>query len=419
MGTYAIMAATNLFNQLQSVYSAAGSPKTAAQLWQMVGVTPMLGVNDAEDEVFDQAAAAQLVNYAESKNIGMLAFWSLNRDQPGDSGITQTAYQFTGIFLPFGGGGSPTPVVSAANAGVVMPTNGFANLFFPVTLSAASTGAVSVAWFTSNGTAAAPGDYLATNGTLMFAAGQTSNAVSVLVPGHTNVGANKVLYLNLTNAAGAELFSPQATGTITNLNSSGGGGATNSAGGAGGITWQWLVTYDAGAFQAVLTLSNPGHTNITINTFSFDAPWSGVDWIADNTNQTSWVAPTHSGSQFAITGGWPVAAVLPAGGSLQLTFQAAPGGNPPAPSNLAINGSLLATLYFTSVARNGQNIVLTWQTIGGTTNWLQTNSILRGTNWGNLGGPMVIPGSGSVATNWTDLGGAASGAARFYRLLTP
>jgi hypothetical protein len=228
-----------------------------------------------------------------------------------------------------------------------------------------------------------------------------------------------VLYLNLTNAAGAELFSPQATGTITNLNSSGGGGATNSPGGAGGITWQWLVTYDAGAFQAVLTLSNPGHTNITINTFSFDAPWSGVDWIADNTNQTSWVAPTHSGSQFAITGGWPVAAVIPAGGSLQLTFQAAPGGNPPAPSNLAINGSLLATLYFTSVARNGQNIVLTWQTIGGTTNWLQTNSILRGANWGNLGGPMVIPGSGSVATNWTDLGGAASGAARFYRLLTP
>ena len=154
MGAYAIMAATNLFNQLKSVYAAANISKTDAQFWQMVGVTPMLGVNDATDEIFDQPAAAQLVSYAENKNFGLLAFWSLNRDQPGDSGITQAAFQFTGIFLPFGGGASPMPVVSAASAGVLMPTNGFASLVFPVSLSLASTG--TVAWRFSRATARPP-----------------------------------------------------------------------------------------------------------------------------------------------------------------------------------------------------------------------------------------------------------------------
>jgi hypothetical protein len=104
MGTYAIQAATNLFSQLKSVYAAAHITKTDAGLWQMVGVTPMLGVNDVADEIFDQTAATQLVAYATSQNLGMLAFWSLNRDVPGGAGITQTANQFTGIFLAYGDG---------------------------------------------------------------------------------------------------------------------------------------------------------------------------------------------------------------------------------------------------------------------------------------------------------------------------
>ncbi|HEY5296431.1 MAG TPA: chitinase [Verrucomicrobiae bacterium] len=101
MGEYAIMAATNLFNQLKSIYQTAGISKTDAQLWQMIGVTPMIGVNDDAQEIFDQAAATQLMGFAISTNIGMIGFWSLNRDQPGDSGVTQTSFEFTKIFLPF------------------------------------------------------------------------------------------------------------------------------------------------------------------------------------------------------------------------------------------------------------------------------------------------------------------------------
>jgi Cellulose binding domain/Bacterial Ig domain/Calx-beta domain len=101
MGTYAIDAATSLFGQLQTLY---GTQKTAAQLWHMVGITPMIGVNDVSDEVFTQQNAQQVLAFAEQMGIDELSMWSLNRDQPGDSGITQQAFDFSTIFEPFTSG---------------------------------------------------------------------------------------------------------------------------------------------------------------------------------------------------------------------------------------------------------------------------------------------------------------------------
>jgi hypothetical protein len=117
MGTYAIQAATNLFGQLKSVYAAAQIAKTDSELWQMVGLTPLLGVNDVSDETFDQTAAAQVVAYATSQNLGMLAFWSLNRDVPGGAGITQTTNQFTHIFLAYGSGSKVPQLKSMSVSG--------------------------------------------------------------------------------------------------------------------------------------------------------------------------------------------------------------------------------------------------------------------------------------------------------------
>ena len=421
MGDYAIMAATNLFNQLQSAYQAAGRPKTGAQLWPMVGVTPMLGVNDQPDEIFNQAAAAQLAGCAAEKSFGLLAFWSLNRDQPGASGVTQAPYEFTGIFRPFGGGAAPGPGLSCASAGVIVPAAGATNIVFPISLSAASTGTVSVAFFTSDGTAVAPDDYLATNGLLVFAAGQTLQTVSVTVPGRTNAGSNKTFYFNLTNAAGAALFASQAAGIITNASSGSSGGGTNTTGGECAMTSQWLVTYDNGAaFQAVQTLFNPGLTNIILNTFAFDAPYAKIDWI-DAGSSSGWVQPGHSGSHFTIGSGWPAPAVVPAGGSLQMTYQGAPGGGPPAPANLVINGVVVgncgaaAPACFISAVRSGDSILLAWKTIGGETNWVQATSGIAG--WTNVSGPIVVAGSGSVATNWMDVNGLTHHASRCYRVL--
>jgi hypothetical protein len=109
MGTYAIDVAQSLFTQLQSLY---GTQKTSSQLWAMVGVTPMLGVNDASDEIFTLADAQQLETFASQHGLGELAMWSLNRDQqaptgvltyasPSYSGVLQSPFAFSKIFEPF------------------------------------------------------------------------------------------------------------------------------------------------------------------------------------------------------------------------------------------------------------------------------------------------------------------------------
>jgi hypothetical protein len=82
MGDYAIAAANSLFSQLKGLYGS----RTDAQLWQMVGVTPMIGLNDITSEKFDQQEARELVSFAQQKGIGRVAFWSLNRDQQNAAG---------------------------------------------------------------------------------------------------------------------------------------------------------------------------------------------------------------------------------------------------------------------------------------------------------------------------------------------
>ena len=111
MGDYAIQADNSLFTQLQGVY---GTSKTSAQLWGMVGLTPMIGLNDVTTEVFDQIEAREVLAFAQQKGIGRLAFWSLNRDRRNSAGrinwvdiqsssILQQPYEFSTIFKPFTG----------------------------------------------------------------------------------------------------------------------------------------------------------------------------------------------------------------------------------------------------------------------------------------------------------------------------
>lgn len=105
MGAYAIQSATSLHGQLTSIYPTL----SAAQRWAMVGVTPMIGQNDAPSERFSVADAQQLRNEARAKGYGRLAMWSADRDKPCSggpsqwasptcSGITQSAWDFSHVF---------------------------------------------------------------------------------------------------------------------------------------------------------------------------------------------------------------------------------------------------------------------------------------------------------------------------------
>jgi chitinase len=106
MGQNAINAANSLFTQLQSLYPS----KTASQIWAMIGLTPMIGVNDDRKEIFTLQDAQTVLSFAQQQNIALLSFWDVQRDHQcgkGESapnhctGVTQQPYQFDQTFAPF------------------------------------------------------------------------------------------------------------------------------------------------------------------------------------------------------------------------------------------------------------------------------------------------------------------------------
>lgn len=78
MGAYAISAANALHDYLKDLYPS----KTDNALWAMVGITPMIGVNDVNIEQFTLANAKSLQQFGQTHHIGLLSFWSINRDTP-------------------------------------------------------------------------------------------------------------------------------------------------------------------------------------------------------------------------------------------------------------------------------------------------------------------------------------------------
>jgi hypothetical protein len=104
-GQFAVDAANSTFNQVKSLYPG----RSDAQVWKMIGVTPMLGVND-DGRIYDQADARQLVSFAQGRHLGMLSFWELGRDANACSGplyrctnIAQQPYEFSRIFAGYNG----------------------------------------------------------------------------------------------------------------------------------------------------------------------------------------------------------------------------------------------------------------------------------------------------------------------------
>ena len=124
-GTLAIDATIGLYNQLAALFPA----KSSSQLWSMIGMTPMVGLNGSGGEVFTEADAQTLLAFAQQHSIGELAMWSAGRDAecPGGaseisttcSGIVQGSFDFTKIFNAFNTTNSvpptPTPAPPSGN----------------------------------------------------------------------------------------------------------------------------------------------------------------------------------------------------------------------------------------------------------------------------------------------------------------
>ncbi|AEW92682.1 MULTISPECIES: carbohydrate binding domain-containing protein [Streptomycetaceae] len=131
MATDTENAASGLHDQLASLYPG----RSDAQLWGMIGVTEMPGIDDyGAAETFTTADATTVYNWAVGKGINTLSFWALQRDNggcPGTggsdtcSGVAQSQWQFSHTFEPFTGGGGPVSndfaLSAAPSAGSVAP----------------------------------------------------------------------------------------------------------------------------------------------------------------------------------------------------------------------------------------------------------------------------------------------------------
>ena len=89
-------------------------------------------------------------------------------------------------------------------------------LAFAVTLDRAASGAVTVDYATEDGSAQAGDDYRAANGTLTFAAGESSKTIEVGVLDDAHDEGEETLTLRLSNPSEGQLADAEATGTIEN-----------------------------------------------------------------------------------------------------------------------------------------------------------------------------------------------------------
>jgi hypothetical protein len=100
-------AAAGSYTELQSLFPS----DPPAQIWHMIGVTEMPGIDDfGPDETFTKGDAIALLRWARSKGIDTLSFWALQRDNggcPGTkgagtcSGIDQPTWYFSHVFEHF------------------------------------------------------------------------------------------------------------------------------------------------------------------------------------------------------------------------------------------------------------------------------------------------------------------------------
>ncbi|ADQ69079.1 hypothetical protein C499_06160 [Halogeometricum borinquense DSM 11551] len=103
-GDIVTKSASNLHDDLADLFP----DKSADERWSMVGITPMIGVNNVGGK-FTQSDAKQVLTFAQDNDIGLLSFWSIDRDNgngsgevsPTKSGIEQEPYEFSSIFNPF------------------------------------------------------------------------------------------------------------------------------------------------------------------------------------------------------------------------------------------------------------------------------------------------------------------------------
>ncbi|MBD0736822.1 chitinase [Streptomyces sp. CBMA29] len=261
MATDTQTAATGLHDQLAGLYPS----KTDAQIWGMVGVTEMPGIDDfGAAETFTTANATTVYNWAVGKGINTLSFWALQRDNggcPGQggsdtcSGVAQSTWQFSHTFQPFTGGGTTTPP----------PANDFSVSLTPASGSVAKGGSTtsSVHTAVASGTA---------QSVALTVSGAPAGVTATLSPTSVTAGGNATLSVATTASA--------APGTYT-LTVTGKAGTTTH-------TAAYTLTVTGTTTGCTATAWNSGAVYVGGNTVSYAGhTWKAKWWTTGETPGTT------------------------------------------------------------------------------------------------------------------------------------
>jgi hypothetical protein len=190
------------------------------------GALTVMAVNQSRTAVFVRVGIANFTPTGPAEVWQLTSADALERQgdvaATGGAITTTLAPQSTTIFVVPGGGAVP-PSRAAAQPSLSVDDVAFDEggpgrrpATFTVSLTAPSARPVRVRYGTVNGSAAAGSDYVAASGTLTFAPGETSKAVTVQVLGDTAIEADETFSLALSGAVNATLGRAAGTATIRN-----------------------------------------------------------------------------------------------------------------------------------------------------------------------------------------------------------
>jgi hypothetical protein len=104
--------------------------------------------------------------------------------------------------------------LSINSVSITAPKTSTSNLVFTVTRTGNTTGTSTVKYATANNTAIAGKDYIVTSGTLTFAAGVTTETMTVKIDAQTMYELSKNFKVNLSSATNSSITTGTGTGTI-------------------------------------------------------------------------------------------------------------------------------------------------------------------------------------------------------------
>ncbi|HWC81027.1 MAG TPA: carbohydrate binding domain-containing protein [Pseudonocardiaceae bacterium] len=290
MATDTESSANGIYSQLAGLYPS----KTSTQLWNMIGVTEMPGIDDyGSAETFTTADATTIENWAVGKGLGELSIWALQRDNggcPGTagagtcSGISQNAWYFDNTFEPFTSGGGTTTndfsvSVSPSTASVTAGGSTTATVGTAVTSGSAQTVSLSATGAPSGVTVSLSPTSVTAGGTSTLSVATSASAAAGSYP------------ITITGSAGSGSHSTTFTLTVGGGGTGGGGSLTNGGFESGSLS-PWTcqsgsavvsspVHSGSHSLQVAPTSSQTGECDQTI-TLSANSSHTLTAWVQGN-----------------------------------------------------------------------------------------------------------------------------------------